>query len=206
MKAKKFIWRMIKLLNTANNRYVFIDTETGGTDPDKHSLLSIGVCIWDIEYGILDYKEFYVENDEYVITKHAQKMNKFNIYEHEIKAMSQIDVINSLLTFCENYFSKNVAFPLIGHNIQFDVNFLKKLFKNNNRSFNQYFSHRYIDTYSVFKTCVLAGLIDKNIDSSAEAFSYFDIKVEKRHSALGDCIATVKLYEKLISLLSNGCI
>ncbi len=191
------------MLNIANNRYVFIDTETGGVNPDKHSLLSIGVCVWDRESGILDYKEFYVKNDEYVVTKHAKEMNKFNLYEHELKAILPNDIINSLLEFCKKYFPDNVAFPLIGHNIQFDVNFLKKLFKDNNRSFNQYFSHRYIDTYSVFKTCVLAGLIEKNLNSSADAFSYFGIKVKGRHSALGDCIATVELYENLLKLISK---
>lgn len=191
------------MLNTAKSRYVFIDTETGGTDPDKHSLLSIGVCIWDIQYGILDHKEFYVKNNEYIVTKHAQEMNKFNLNIHKSKAIPPIDIINTLIDFCRNYFPDNVAIPIIGHNIQFDVNFLKKLFKDNNRSFNQYFSHRYIDTYSVFKTCVLAGLIDKNLNSSADAFSYFGIKVKERHSALGDCIATVELYEKLLALLSN---
>lgn len=191
------------MLNIANNRYVFIDTETGGTNPDKHSLLSIGVCVWDFELGILAHKEFFIKNDEYIVTKHAQEMNKFDLNEHKLKSIPPNDIINSLLDFCKKYFPDNVAIPIIGHNIQFDVNFLKKLFKDNNRSFNQYFSHRYIDTYSVFKTCVLAGLIDKNLNSSAEAFSYFGIKVKGRHSALGDCIATVELYEKLLNLLSN---
>lgn len=191
------------MLNIANNRYVFIDTETGGLNPEKHSLLSIGVCIWDLQEGILAQKEIFVRNNKYIITKHAQVMNKFNLDEHEIKAVSQKEAIDSLLNFCSKYFEKNVAYPLIGHNIQFDVNFLKKLFKDNRRSFNQYFSHRYIDTYSVFKTCVLAGLIEKEINSSADAFSYFNIRVKGRHSALGDCIATVELFEKLIELLSS---
>lgn len=191
------------MIEKAQNRFVFIDTETGGIDPNKHSLLSVGLCIWDINKNIIDNKEIFIKSDNYIITKNAQKINKFNLIEHNIKAIGPNEAIKEILDFCYNYFDSNIAIPLVGHNIQFDVNFLKKLFKDNNRSFNQYFSHRYIDTYSVFKTCVLAGLIDKNLNSSADAFSYFGIKIKGRHSALGDCIATVELYENLLKLLSE---
>ena len=53
----------------------------------------------------------------------------------------------------------------------------------------------------MFKTLVLAGIIETNIDSSSDAFKYFGIKVDNRHSALSDCIATVQLYEALIQLV-----
>lgn len=189
--------------NKSDRIYVFIDTETGGTDPNKHSLLSVGLCIWDIDKNIIDNKEIFIKNDNYTITKKAQKINKFNLIEHNNKAIGPNEAIKEMLDFCYKYIDVNTAIPIVGHNIQFDVNFLKKLFKDNNRSFNQYFSHRYIDTYSVFKTCVLAGLINENLNSSAEAFSYFGIRVNRRHSALGDCIATVELYENLLNLLSK---
>lgn len=189
------------MIEKASNRFVFVDTETGGTSPDKHSLLSIGVCIWDLNCGIVDKKEFFVKNENYIVTKHAQKMNGFDITSHELRAIPQKELINLLLDFCKSYFPENTAIPLIGHNIQFDVNFLKKLFEDNGRSFNQYFSHRFIDTYSVFKTFVLAGIIERNLNSSADAFSYFGIKVDGRHSALGDCIATVELYEQLLKTI-----
>ena len=45
--------------NYSDKRYVFIDTETGGIIPGKHSLLSIGIVIWEKDYGIIDKKEFY---------------------------------------------------------------------------------------------------------------------------------------------------
>lgn len=189
------------MINRAVDRYVFVDTETGGTNPEKHSLLSIGVCIWDLNIGIMDKIEFFIKNEEYVVTKHAQEMNGFDVASHELIAMPQKEVINTLLDFCGRYFPEGVAIPLVGHNIQFDVSFLKKMFEDNGRSFNQYFSHRYIDTYSVFKTFVLAGIIEQNLNSSADAFSYFNIKVNGRHSALGDCIATVELYEQLLKTI-----
>lgn len=192
------------MINKAEDRFVFIDTETGGTIPEKHSLLSIGCVIWDKSIGIIDKKEFFIAHNRFIITKKAQEINKFNRKEQLQKAEKPQEVIESILEFLYEYFDKKVAIPIIGHNIQFDINFLKVFFRKNNRSFNQYFSHRSIDTYSVFKTLVLAGVIETNIDSSSEAFKYFGIKVDNRHSAIGDCIATVQLFEKLIQLIPKN--
>ncbi|PXV93383.1 DNA polymerase-3 subunit epsilon [Lachnotalea glycerini] len=193
------------MINKAENRFVFVDTETGGVIPEKHSLLSIGLVIWDKKDGIIDKKEFFVKHSYYIVTEKAKEINKFEQQEHKEKALAGEEVIKNILEFIYGYFDKNTAIPLIGHNVQFDINFLKVFFRDENRSFNQYFSHRSIDTYSVFKSLVLAGVISDNIDSSADAFRYFDIKVNNRHSAIGDCVATVELFEKLLLCIKRGC-
>ena len=190
--------------NKAYNRFAFIDTETGGTIPTKHTLLSIGIVIWDQEQGVLDQKEFFIKSSRYVVTKEAQRINKFNKLEHNRIAQDPKHVIDELLSFLYCYFPTNSYIPIAGQNVQFDVNFLKVFFKKNGRSFNQYFSHRIMDMYSVYKTLILGGVIPINLDSSAEVFSYFKIKVSKRHDALSDCIATVELYEKMLDLIAEN--
>ena len=191
------------MINYVDDRLVFIDTETGGTDPHKHSLLSIGIVVWDKSNGIIAQNEFFVKNTRYYITKEAQKINKFDRKTHNSLAQEPKEIISELLDFLSGFFPKNTGFPVAGHNIQFDINFLKEFFRKSGRSFNNYFAHRSIDTYSIFKAMSIAGLIDKNLNSSADAFNYFNIKVQQRHSALYDCIATVELFEKLLSLLKN---
>ena len=182
----------------AFNRFVFIDTETGGINPQKHSLLQIGLIVWDVVDGIIDHRLFFIKNDEYCITKEAQRINKFLKREHEKRAFSPQKVIREMTFFLREYFPQNTLIPVIGHNVQFDISFLKEFFKNNRRSYNRLFSHRAIDTYSVFKTLVLAGKIDMCLNSSSDAFKYFRITVNERHNALSDCFATVQLYEKLL--------
>lgn len=189
--------------NIAENLFVFIDTETGGTIPTKHSLLSVGVVIWDRYEGVISKREFIIKHKRYYVTEKAKEINKFEREYYNNNGMDEKQFINEFLEYLYCFFDYTVAIPIIGHNIQFDVNFLKAVFRKNNRSFNQYFSHRFIDTYSVYKTCVLAGLIESNINSSADAFRYFNIKVDGRHSALGDAIATLTLYEKLINLIKK---
>ena len=189
--------------NYSDKRYVFIDTETGGIIPGKHSLLSIGIVIWEKDYGIIDKKEFYIKHPHYVITKEAQRINKFNETFHDSVADEPKMVIESLITFIRQYFPKDTLFPLVGHNVQFDINFLKVFLTENNRSFNQCFSHRAIDTYSIYKALVLSGKISDNLNSSHDAFSYFNISVANRHNALDDCLATVDLFEKMLKLLAS---
>ena len=191
------------MINYVDDRLVFIDTETGGTDPLKHSLLSIGVVVWDKTNGIIAQKEFFVKSTKYYVTKEAQRINKFDIELHNKVAKDPKEVINGLIAFLKDFFPENMGFPVVGHNIQFDINFLKVFFKTNGRSFNKYFAHRSIDTYSIYKAMSMAGLIDKNLNSSSDAFAFFNIRVQQRHSALSDCIATVELFEKLLSLLEK---
>ncbi len=158
-------------LKKTENRFVFIDTETGGIIPEKHSLLSIGLVVWDKTQGIIGTKEFFIKNEEYIVTAESKKINKFNIEEHEQKAKPGKIVIKEMLNFLFLYFKKDERIILVGHNVQFDINFLKQFMKKENRSYNEYFSHRSIDTYSIYKMLILGDIIEKNIESSAEAFS-----------------------------------
>ena len=101
------------------------------------------------------------------------------------------------------YFADYAAIPLAGHNTQFDVQFIKKMFKDNHRSFDNMFLHRIVDTYSILKFLQDAGIITDGINSSAQAFKFFEITVDGRHTALGDARATMRLYEKMIQLLQE---
>ena len=159
-------------------RLLFIDTETGGLDPEKHSLLSVGFVVWDSALGECCSAEYHLKNENYCITKTAQKIK-------------------------ETYFADYAAIPLAGHNTQFDVQFIKKMFKDNHRSFDNMFLHRIVDTYSILKFLQDAGIITDGINSSAQAFKFFEITVDGRHTALGDARATMRLYEKMIQLLQE---
>ena len=186
-----------------NNRLLFIDTETGGTDPKKHSLLSIGLAVWDVNDGIIESKELFVKNDEYVITNTAQKINKFDKELHEQNSQSRVSVIRETKKMISKHFPKSSLVTLAGHNVQFDIGFLKELYSLEGVSFSKSFSHRAIDTYSILRYLFYTGKITDDISSSAKAFSYFKIKVSNRHSALGDVLATVELFEKLMKVIGG---
>lgn len=181
-------------------RLLFIDTETGGLDPEKHSLLSVGFVVWDSVLGECHSAEYHLKSENRHITKTAQKINKLTDSDFD-DAIDPIALIKKFEEIKNIYFPDYAAIPLAGHNTQFDVQFIKKMFKDNHRSFDNIFSHRIVDTYSILKYLQDSSIIKDTINSSAQAFKYFGITVYGRHTALGDALATMSLYEKMLQLL-----
>ena len=186
-----------------SNRLLFVDTETGGLDPQKHSLLSIGVVVWDETVGEVFSDEYYVHHEIYNVTKSAAHINHFDENLQRTCAIEPNCVVEKILEIKAQYFKEYSSIPLAGHNIVFDVQFIKQLFLSCGRSYEKLFSHRLIDTYSIIKYLSDCQLIPNTVNSSASAFKYFDIPVVGRHTALGDAKATMQLYSKLISLIKS---
>ena len=183
------------------DRLLFIDTETGGLDPGKHSLLSIALVVWE-NMEIIDSKEILINDGILSVTEEALSINKIDIEKHKQSAISASRAMDEILVFIGKYFPRQGRITLAGHNVHFDANFLRAFFSANNIDFSQYFSHRVIDTSSILYYLYLAGHIKHRAISSDEAFDLFDIKVEGRHTAIGDAMATAKLFTRLLQLTS----
>ncbi|PLW91981.1 MAG: hypothetical protein C0592_13145 [Marinilabiliales bacterium] len=181
------------------DRLLFIDTETGGLNPDKHSLLSLAMVVWE-NMKIIDSQEILINDGELCVTKEALAVNKIDIEKHKETAISPSEAIEKMTSFIGKHFPGHKKITLAGHNVHFDANFLKVLLSKNGHSFNSFFSHRIIDTSSILYYLYLSGHIMQKAISSDEAFDLFEIEVEGRHTALGDAIATAKLFNKLLDL------
>jgi len=183
------------------DRYLFIDTETGGLNPDEHSLLSLAMVIWE-DMEIIDSMELLINDGVLSVTKEALSINKIDVEKHKRSAISSHQAIEKIFSFTSKYFPEQHKITLAGHNVHFDANFLRIFFSRNNHDFNKYFSHRIIDTSSILHYLYLAGCIQQKAISSDEAFDLFNIEVEGRHTALGDAMATAKLFTKLLNLIN----
>ena len=182
------------------DRLLFIDTETGGLDPDKHSLLSLAMVIWE-DMEIIDSQELLINDGILSVTKEALSINKIDIEKHKQSAMPSPEAIEKIFLFTGKHFPGRGKITLAGHNVHFDINFLRVFFSANNKNFDEFFSHRIIDTSSILHYLYLAGKLKQKAVSSDKAFELFDIKVEGRHTALGDAIATAELFTKLLQLI-----
>ena len=181
------------------NRLLFVDTETGGLNPNEHSLLSLAMVVWeDIE--IVDSQELLINDGKLSVTEAALSINKIDIEKHKQTAISPAQAIQKILLFIGRHFSEKEKITLAGHNVQFDVGFLKVLFASKNENFSTYFSHRIIDTSSILHYLYLSGKLKHRAISSDDAFELFDITVIGRHTALGDAIATAELFTRLLQL------
>jgi len=185
------------------DRLLFIDTETGGLDPGKHSLLSLAMVTWE-DRKIIDSKEILINDGMLSVTEEALAINKIDIEKHRQSAIPPSQAIEQILSFISRHFPVQRKITLAGHNVHFDANFLSVFFSANSKDFSEYFSHRVIDTSSILYYLYLSGHIKRRAISSDEAFALFDIKVEGRHTALGDATATAKLFTKLLNLKKKG--
>ena len=184
------------------DRLLFIDTETGGLNPDKHALLSLGMVVWE-DMELIDSQEILINDGQLSVTEEALSVNKIDLAEHKKSAMPSYQAANEIFTFIRKHFPHQGKITLAGHNVHFDINFLSVFLSRNNKTFSNYFSHRIIDTSSILYYLYLSGHIKQRAISSDEAFALFNIKVEGRHTALGDALATAKLFNKLIDLITK---
>ena len=182
------------------SKILIIDTETSGTNPHIHSLISLAVV--PLIDGIQDGKEWFVY--EHGIQTDPQAMSIHGI-KLDWLAKHGIEVNQVCLQF-EDYLSSysDQLIMLAGHNVSFDIAFLKKLYCSANRTWPKQLSHRSIDTHSLLWFLAQHGKIPHTACSSDGAFAFFNCEPpsELRHSALGDAMATKKLLCSLLDIFN----
>lgn len=183
-----------------HEKILFIDTETGGLDPGYHSLLSIGLVQWE-DSKITRTKEIHINDGRLNVTDEALTINNIDLNSHKVHAVDQKKAIQEILLFIEWPGNQKEKITLAGHNVCFDIRFTRHLFESLDYNFDDYFSHRSIDTSAILHYLYFAGKIDEKIVGSTDAFKHFEIKVRGRHTALGDAIATAELFTRMISIL-----
>lgn len=186
-----------------DERILFLDTETGGVDPANSSLLSIGLAYWHngkiedtCELLLQEYRTKPLKN-------YALKINKINILEHNLHALKSEDAKDELLNFLTKNFPLSQPIVIAGHNIRFDIGFLKYFLKKHKIKFEPLFSHRSIDTASIMFFLYYSGKISEKFTSSDQAFRYFNIDIPQRHTALADAIAAAKLFNAQIEFIKE---
>lgn len=188
-----------------DRKLLVIDLETSGLDPDLHSVLSIGAAAW-IPGFIIDSIEIFISEETSTIDPEAMRINQIDpawLRDNGISASLAVAKLEAFVRRNFDFSDPNTRVSLVGHNLGFDVPFLKRLYKRVGVSYQATFSHRMIDTASVLGSLVLAGRLPLSEASSAEAFEYFGIRVPGRHTALGDAIATARLLDGLLNVLQG---
>ncbi len=178
-------------------KILFLDVETGGLDEINNSLLTIGLVIWE-NGKILESKEIFISKEKYNFVQAALDINKIDLNELREKGISEKEAINEIEKLCYKYFNQEKII-ITGHNVAFDIGFIKNLYKRNNQEFSR-FSYRFLDTGIILKFMYMQGKFKNDISTLDKALEYFKIKIlkEKRHSALGDALATAELFNKLL--------
>ena len=159
--------------------FICIDLETTGLNPKKDRIIEIGAVkvregkIVETFQQLVDPKQQLEERVE-ILT---------GITSKELEGQPSIqEVIPKLIVFLEED-------VLLGHRVLFDYSFLKRAFTNEKISFER----KGIDTLKLARTFV-TDCESKKLESLCKHYGI----THQAHRALGDALATVELYQKLI--------
>lgn len=117
-----------------NTGFIFMDLETGGTDPKKHSVLTVAMATTVIDENghRVDQPvwESRVKERNISVTREAFDINGLDPYAKDWNGADPRDVATSinhklgeLLEVCDK---RDIY--LVGHGIEFDVRFLRRLY------------------------------------------------------------------------------
>jgi len=185
------------------SRLLVIDTETGGLDPEQFSLLSIGLVVWD-EGELGGEDEFFVSEPDLRCDPEAMAVNAIDTDLIRRVGLTPEQAVTRLERFLDSQFpSPAIArVSVVGHNVHFDLAFIRRLYRIAGRPIGPRFSHRFIDTAGILQFLILAGRLPEGVSDSTSAFRHFGIEFAQgeRHSALADARATARLLTKLLKL------
>jgi DNA polymerase-3 subunit epsilon len=184
-------------------RLLVIDTETGGVDPSKFSILTFAGAVWEDE-RVVEVIEFSVMEPRVRTEPEAMLVNRIDLIEHKKRSISPRAATQLLGGFLDRNFQSETI-TLAGHNVSFDVGFLKRLYRLAGEEYPTRFSHRFIDTASIVAFLDISGLISLEKPSLDNALKTFGIayQPQSRHTALGDVLVTCKLLNSMKRLIAD---
>lgn len=188
------------------NTLLVIDTETGGLDPDHDSLVSLAAVLWQ-DGKIKAETQIFVNEPKARIGAEALAVHGIDPQWLKLNGLSPLQAVKEFERFVTTYFPKpgKGEVQLAGHNVAFDVAFLKRLYRLAHEEFPSFYSHRILDTASLGLFFILSGDLPSGSATSDKLFSYFQIPFthDNRHSALGDARATAELINEFLKLLKS---
>lgn len=164
------------------NKYVVLDLETTGLSSEWDEIIEIAYIV--IENGEVVNEFSTLINPEYEINDFITSLTGIT-NEMLINAPKIEEIITKVVDDIKHY-------ELVGHNINFDINFIKS--KTDKLNYNDII---YCDTM------LLARRLLKNLKHHrlSDLINYFEISVKEKHRALADVHATNEAYKKLVNLI-----
>jgi len=184
-----------------NNHFLVVDTETGGLDPEKNSILSIAGVLWEPKTKINKVFDLYIKEDDINVEEAALKVNKINLAMINEVGLSPLEAVRTIRTTLNSSFGPDRSpIQLVGHNVSFDVGFIKRLYRLAGEDFSQDFRDRAIDTCSILHFLIISGKIKSNRASADVLFEAAGVFIpeEERHTAMGDALATAFSIDKFL--------
>ena len=188
-----------------------MDTETTGLDSHWHEIIQL--CIIPLDSDIKPRKDvlpFYIEirpDFPERIDPNAMSVNKLDackIMQRGFDREKAKDLLRDWIEKLDLPYTKNGAYRkrviLLGQNLVFDIPFMKRWL--GIEEYNEFFDYHYKDTMTT------ASFLNDRAAMHSEPVPFakinlawlankLNIKMERAHDALSDCVATAAVYREL---------
>ena len=188
------------------NKIFFIDTETGGVNPEKAALIQLSGII-RIDKKDVEKFNFYIkpfENSE--VNEKALEVQGRTLEELKTdKYVEEKEVYKQFIKLLDKYidkYDKTDKFIVAGYNVRFDVDVLKAFFQRHGNNFLfSYLDSSMLDPLYSIRLLQIAEVLPVLENNKLETWcKHFGIEL-KAHDSLEDIEATKKLIGKLILLI-----
>lgn len=196
-------------------RILIVDTETGGVGTDAHqkySILQLAALVY-IDGKIIPNNDFDVLIREPVLVAQPEALQINGITPERLlsEGIPPEKAVEKFLKWLRGVGYEGAIYGtekiiLGGHNVGYDAGFISRLFRLGGceEYYEKLFSHRMIDTASIARFLILAGLLPEKTDGSRSLFEHFGCEPSRPHDAFSDALATVQLLDRMISLVRNN--
>ena len=183
-------------------RFLVVDTETGGLDCQDHSILSIAGVSWTPNEEVKPVFNLLIKENEINAIEKALKINKIDLNEVKSKGFSPEMAVFRIRGYLDAHFGpERRPIQLVAHNAPFDLGFIRRLYRLAGEDFKVDFRDRALDTCSVLQFLMISGKIGGFRASADTLFKAADVEIDEkdRHTAMGDALATAQSLEVLIN-------
>lgn len=169
---------------------IFVDTETGGRDPARHPLLTVGLVTLTPEGEVTRPLHLRVRHRHYDVDAEAMAVNGIDLEAHHAGALPPEEAAQAVRAY-----TREVGRVVLGgHNLQFDLGFLRVLLPD----LGQVFRRGRVDTKLAAQFLIHAGLLPRKLGTPLDQLAgHFGLEY-RAHDALEDATVTARLYAELL--------
>lgn len=186
------------------NKYICIDTETGGITPDT-SLLTAYFGVFDENFNFVIDLDLALKPDNgiYNVTAEALKINKINLVVHDGIALPYKRAKALLYEFLRQSYQGEKLIP-VGHGLNFDLLQVRQNLVSK-ETWEDFVSYRPLDTRNAAQFLRTVGLFPNDVSGSLGSLvKYFNIEsIGELHTAKVDALQTMSVLKKLIDLVKK---
>jgi DNA polymerase III epsilon subunit-like protein len=181
-------------------KLLVIDTETGGLNPECHAILSLAAVVY--HDAPEEHIHLVIKDPEGLLSSSALAVNGFTEERVNAEGVTPWEAVQRLKALLQKNDMRGRV-TLVGHNLPFDVGFLRRLYRLAGEDFDAQFSHGGLDTKVAALLLEQAGRISMETASLIHAAPAVGVKVTQAHDALSDALATAKALKRMLDLIKH---